>query len=151
MHQCGEIPCDSLPDLVLPDWSSQVNYHARCYHLSPLTAMSVMYNVTKTQVCATLLYKHSPTFQKSSYELITVFKVNNKVAYFLIVQVTAGRVEHIDSMCCCCFLTNLSQGPKALWKGMGSTFVVQGVTLGTEGIISECTPLPRYEQPHPNQ
>lgn len=35
------------------------------------------------------------------------------------------------------------QGPKALWKGMGSTFVVQGVTLGTEGIISECTPLPR--------
>ncbi|KAA0716502.1 Solute carrier family 25 member 46 [Triplophysa tibetana] len=61
----------------------QVNYHARCYHLSPMTAISVMYNVTKTQ------------------------------------------------------------GPKALWKGMGSTFVVQGVTLGTEGIISECTPLPR--------
>nr|XP_055056906.1 mitochondrial outer membrane protein SLC25A46 [Misgurnus anguillicaudatus] len=61
----------------------QVNYHARCYHLLPLTAISVMYNVTKTQ------------------------------------------------------------GPKALWKGMGSTFVVQGVTLGTEGIISECTPLPR--------
>uniref|UniRef100_A0A672NM96 Solute carrier family 25 member 46 n=1 Tax=Sinocyclocheilus grahami TaxID=75366 RepID=A0A672NM96_SINGR len=60
-----------------------VNYRARCYHLSPLTAISVMYNVTKTQ------------------------------------------------------------GPKALWKGMGSTFVVQGVTLGTEGIISECTPLPR--------
>lgn len=28
----------------------QVNYHARCYHLSPLTAISVMYNVTKTQV-----------------------------------------------------------------------------------------------------
>uniref|UniRef100_A0A8C1CAF8 Solute carrier family 25 member 46 n=1 Tax=Cyprinus carpio carpio TaxID=630221 RepID=A0A8C1CAF8_CYPCA len=62
---------------------NSVNYHARCYHLSPLTAISVMYNVTKTQ------------------------------------------------------------GPKALWKGMGSTFVVQGVTLGTEGIISECTPLPR--------
>ncbi|KAG5272634.1 hypothetical protein AALO_G00167670 [Alosa alosa] len=61
----------------------QVNYHARNYHLSPFTAVSVMYNVTKTQ------------------------------------------------------------GPKALWKGMGSTFVVQGVTLGTEGIISECTPLPR--------
>ncbi|XP_030625246.1 mitochondrial outer membrane protein SLC25A46 [Chanos chanos] len=61
----------------------QVNYHARNYHLSPLTAISVMYNITKTQ------------------------------------------------------------GPKALWKGMGSTFVVQGVTLGTEGIISECTPLPR--------
>ncbi|XP_010898630.2 solute carrier family 25 member 46 [Esox lucius] len=61
----------------------QVNYHASCYHLSPFTAISVMYNVTK------------------------------------------------------------SQGPKALWKGMGSTFVVQGVTLGTEGIISECTPLPR--------
>lgn len=61
----------------------QVNYHARCYHLSPMSALSVMYNVTKTQ------------------------------------------------------------GPKALWKGMGSTFVVQGVTLGTEGIISECTPLPR--------
>lgn len=60
-----------------------MNYHARCYHLSPMTALSVMYNVTKTQ------------------------------------------------------------GPKALWKGMGSTFVVQGVTLGTEGIISECTPLPR--------
>ncbi|KAF4072904.1 hypothetical protein AMELA_G00252830 [Ameiurus melas] len=65
----------------------QVNYHARCYHLSPLTALNVMYNVSKTQ------------------------------------------------------------GPKALWKGMGSTFVVQGVTLGTEGIISECTPLPR-ELPH---
>ncbi|GAA6085870.1 mitochondrial outer membrane protein SLC25A46 [Tachysurus ichikawai] len=65
----------------------QVNYQARCYHLSPLTALNVMYNVSK------------------------------------------------------------SQGPKALWKGMGSTFVVQGVTLGTEGIISECTPLPR-ELPH---
>lgn len=36
-----------------------------------------------------------------------------------------------------------TQGPKALWKGMGSTFVVQGVTLGTEGLISECSPLPR--------
>ncbi|KAL2100363.1 hypothetical protein ACEWY4_004757 [Coilia grayii] len=61
----------------------QVNYHARNYHLSPFSAVTVMYNFTKTQ------------------------------------------------------------GPKALWKGMGSTFVVQGVTLGTEGIISECTPLPR--------
>ncbi|XP_074851340.1 mitochondrial outer membrane protein SLC25A46 isoform X2 [Carettochelys insculpta] len=38
---------------------------------------------------------------------------------------------------------NKTQGPRALWKGMGSTFVVQGITLGTEGIISECTPLPR--------
>ncbi|XP_063309706.1 mitochondrial outer membrane protein SLC25A46 [Pelobates fuscus] len=36
-----------------------------------------------------------------------------------------------------------TQGPRALWKGMGSTFIVQGITLGTEGIISECTPLPR--------
>ncbi|XP_069481587.1 mitochondrial outer membrane protein SLC25A46 [Ambystoma mexicanum] len=36
-----------------------------------------------------------------------------------------------------------SQGPRALWKGMGSTFIVQGITLGAEGIISECTPLPR--------
>ncbi|KAM4634832.1 mitochondrial outer membrane protein SLC25A46 [Polymixia lowei] len=61
----------------------QINYHARCYHLSPFTAVAVMYNVTKTQ------------------------------------------------------------GPKALWKGMGSTFMVQGITLGAEGIISECTPLPR--------
>uniref|UniRef100_A0A8C9RG59 Solute carrier family 25 member 46 n=1 Tax=Scleropages formosus TaxID=113540 RepID=A0A8C9RG59_SCLFO len=61
----------------------QVNYHAKNFHLSPFTAISIMYNITKTQ------------------------------------------------------------GPKALWKGMGSTFVVQGVTLGAEGIISECTPLPR--------
>jgi len=37
-----------------------------------------------------------------------------------------------------------TQGPRALWKGMGSTFIVQGITLGTEGIISEFTPLPRY-------
>ncbi|XP_077318424.1 mitochondrial outer membrane protein SLC25A46 [Lithobates pipiens] len=36
-----------------------------------------------------------------------------------------------------------TQGPRALWKGMGSTFIVQGVTLGAEGIISEFTPLPR--------
>ncbi|XP_044131881.1 solute carrier family 25 member 46 [Bufo gargarizans] len=36
-----------------------------------------------------------------------------------------------------------TQGPKALWKGMGSTFIVQGITLGAEGIISEFTPLPR--------
>ncbi|XP_078531619.1 mitochondrial outer membrane protein SLC25A46 [Lissotriton helveticus] len=36
-----------------------------------------------------------------------------------------------------------AQGPRALWKGMGSTFIVQGITLGAEGIISECTPLPR--------
>ncbi|NXY88674.1 S2546 protein, partial [Alcedo cyanopectus] len=39
---------------------------------------------------------------------------------------------------------NKTQGPRALWKGMGSTFIVQGITLGTEGIISEFTPLPRY-------
>eukprot|EP00062_Callorhinchus_milii_P008626 gi/632951543/ref/XP_007891350.1/ PREDICTED: solute carrier family 25 member 46 [Callorhinchus milii] len=36
-----------------------------------------------------------------------------------------------------------TQGPKGLWKGMGSTFIVQGIALGTEGIISEFTPLPR--------
>ncbi|XP_074061769.1 mitochondrial outer membrane protein SLC25A46 isoform X1 [Macrotis lagotis] len=38
---------------------------------------------------------------------------------------------------------NKTQGPRALWKGMGSTFIVQGITLGAEGIISEFTPLPR--------
>ncbi|XP_053148102.1 mitochondrial outer membrane protein SLC25A46 isoform X1 [Hemicordylus capensis] len=38
---------------------------------------------------------------------------------------------------------NKAQGPRALWKGMGSTFIVQGITLGSEGIISEFTPLPR--------
>ncbi|XP_035165981.1 solute carrier family 25 member 46 [Oxyura jamaicensis] len=38
---------------------------------------------------------------------------------------------------------NKTQGPRALWKGMGSTFIVQGITLGTEGIVSEFTPLPR--------
>ncbi|XP_058512302.1 mitochondrial outer membrane protein SLC25A46 isoform X1 [Ochotona princeps] len=38
---------------------------------------------------------------------------------------------------------NKTQGPRSLWKGMGSTFIVQGVTLGAEGIISEFTPLPR--------
>lgn len=38
---------------------------------------------------------------------------------------------------------NKTQGPRALWKGMGSTFIVQGVTLGAEGLISEFTPLPR--------
>ncbi|XP_056146853.1 mitochondrial outer membrane protein SLC25A46 [Lampris incognitus] len=65
----------------------QVNYHAKCHHLSPFTVVVVMYNITKTQ------------------------------------------------------------GPKALWKGMGSTFIVQGITLGAEGIISECTSLPR-ELPH---
>uniref|UniRef100_UPI00398E4E60 mitochondrial outer membrane protein SLC25A46 isoform X2 n=1 Tax=Pristiophorus japonicus TaxID=55135 RepID=UPI00398E4E60 len=36
-----------------------------------------------------------------------------------------------------------TQGLKGLWKGMGSTFIVQGIALGTEGIISEFTPLPR--------
>uniref|UniRef100_A0A8C6X295 Solute carrier family 25 member 46 n=1 Tax=Naja naja TaxID=35670 RepID=A0A8C6X295_NAJNA len=39
---------------------------------------------------------------------------------------------------------NKTQGPRALWKGMGSTFIVQGIALGAEGIISEFTPLPRY-------
>uniref|UniRef100_A0A0F7Z0B4 Solute carrier family 25 member 46-like protein n=2 Tax=Micrurus TaxID=8634 RepID=A0A0F7Z0B4_MICFL len=38
---------------------------------------------------------------------------------------------------------NKTQGPRALWKGMGSTFIVQGIALGAEGIISEFTPLPR--------
>lgn len=33
---------------------SQVNYHARCYHLSPFTALNVMYNVSKTQVTKVL-------------------------------------------------------------------------------------------------
>ncbi|KAK1884210.1 Solute carrier family 25 member 46 [Dissostichus eleginoides] len=56
----------------------QVNYHARCYHLSPFSAVA---------------------------------------------------------------------GLKALWKGLGSTFIVHGITLGAEGIISELTPLPR-ELPH---
>ncbi|XP_054613645.1 mitochondrial outer membrane protein SLC25A46 isoform X1 [Dunckerocampus dactyliophorus] len=65
----------------------QVNYHARCYHLTPFSALAVMYSISK------------------------------------------------------------SQGPKALWKGMGSTFIVHGVMLGAEGIISEFTPLPR-EIPH---
>lgn len=65
----------------------QVNYHARSYHLTPFSAVAVMYSITK------------------------------------------------------------SQGPKALWKGMGSTFIVHGISLGAEGIISELTPLPR-ELPH---
>ncbi|XP_030598998.1 mitochondrial outer membrane protein SLC25A46 [Archocentrus centrarchus] len=65
----------------------QVNYHARCYHLTPFSAVAVMYSISK------------------------------------------------------------AQGVKALWKGMGSTFIVHGVTLGAEGIISEFTPLPR-ELPH---
>ncbi|XP_051906682.1 mitochondrial outer membrane protein SLC25A46 isoform X2 [Hippocampus zosterae] len=65
----------------------QVNYHARCDHLMPFSALAVMYAISK------------------------------------------------------------AQGPRALWKGMGSTFIVHGVTLGAEGIISEFTPLPR-EIPH---
>ncbi|XP_029025346.1 mitochondrial outer membrane protein SLC25A46 isoform X2 [Betta splendens] len=65
----------------------QVNYHARCHHLSPFSTVPVMYSITK------------------------------------------------------------AQGVKSLWKGMGSTFIVHGITLGSEGIISEFTPLPR-ELPH---
>uniref|UniRef100_A0A665TR75 Solute carrier family 25 member 46 n=1 Tax=Echeneis naucrates TaxID=173247 RepID=A0A665TR75_ECHNA len=65
----------------------QVNYHASCYHLTPFSAVAVIYAITK------------------------------------------------------------AQGPKALWKGMGSTFIVHGITLGAEGIISEFTALPR-ELPH---
>ncbi|XP_068423053.1 mitochondrial outer membrane protein SLC25A46 [Clinocottus analis] len=65
----------------------QVNYHARCYHLTPFSAVAVMYSITK------------------------------------------------------------AQGLKALWKGMGSTFIVHGVSLGAEGLMSEFTPLPR-ELPH---
>uniref|UniRef100_A0AAQ4RFR5 Solute carrier family 25 member 46 n=1 Tax=Gasterosteus aculeatus aculeatus TaxID=481459 RepID=A0AAQ4RFR5_GASAC len=61
----------------------QVNYHARCYHLTPFSAVAVMYSITK------------------------------------------------------------AQGLKALWKGMGSTFIVHGITLGAEGVMSEFTPLPR--------
>lgn len=29
---------------------SQVNYHARCYHLTPFSAVTVMYTITKAQV-----------------------------------------------------------------------------------------------------
>ncbi|XP_068562931.1 mitochondrial outer membrane protein SLC25A46 [Cebidichthys violaceus] len=65
----------------------QVNYHARCYHLTPFSAVAVMYSITK------------------------------------------------------------AQGVKSLWKGMGSTFIVHGITLGAEGVMSEFTPLPR-ELPH---
>ncbi|XP_047426198.1 mitochondrial outer membrane protein SLC25A46 [Mugil cephalus] len=65
----------------------QVNYHARCYHLTPFSAVSVMYSITK------------------------------------------------------------AQGIKSQWKGLSSTFIVHGVSLGAEGIISELTPLPR-ELPH---
>ncbi|XP_037548615.1 solute carrier family 25 member 46 [Nematolebias whitei] len=65
----------------------QVNYHARCYHLTPFSTVFVMYSISK------------------------------------------------------------AQGMKSLWKGMGSTFIVHGITLCAEGIISEVTPLPR-ELPH---
>ncbi|XP_029941379.1 solute carrier family 25 member 46-like [Salarias fasciatus] len=65
----------------------QVNYHARSYHLTPFSAVAVMYSITK------------------------------------------------------------AQGVRSLWKGMGSTFIVHGITLGAEGVISEFTPLPR-ELPH---
>ncbi|NWQ70781.1 S2546 protein, partial [Neopipo cinnamomea] len=34
------------------------------------------------------------------------------------------------------YCINKTQGPRALWKGMGSTFIVQGITLGTEGKVS---------------
>uniref|UniRef100_A0A4X1TZK9 Mitochondrial outer membrane protein SLC25A46 n=1 Tax=Sus scrofa TaxID=9823 RepID=A0A4X1TZK9_PIG len=54
-------------------------------------------------------------------------------------QAGAGGVMGIKLL----FIFNKTQGPRALWKGMGSTFIVQGVTLGAEGIISEFTPLPR--------
>ncbi|XP_078422248.1 mitochondrial outer membrane protein SLC25A46 isoform X4 [Cetorhinus maximus] len=43
----------------------------------------------------------------------------------------------------CIVFRRQCQGLKGLWKGMGSTFIVQGIALGTEGIISEFTPLPR--------
>ncbi|XP_072050515.1 mitochondrial outer membrane protein SLC25A46-like isoform X2 [Amphiura filiformis] len=33
------------------------------------------------------------------------------------------------------------QGSFTMWKGIGSSFVVQGLTLGTEAVISEVTPL----------
>uniref|UniRef100_A0A6I8PUL2 Solute carrier family 25 member 46 n=1 Tax=Xenopus tropicalis TaxID=8364 RepID=A0A6I8PUL2_XENTR len=36
-----------------------------------------------------------------------------------------------------------TQGFRALWKGMGSTFIVQGISLGAEGMLSEFTHLPR--------
>ncbi|KAF3701593.1 Solute carrier family 25 member 46 [Channa argus] len=68
------------------------------------------------------------------------------------------RQCQVNYHACCYHLTPFStitvmysitkaQGVKALWKGMGSTFIVHGITLGAEGIISEFTPLPR-ELPH---
>ncbi|XP_031177015.1 solute carrier family 25 member 46 [Sander lucioperca] len=65
----------------------QVNFHGSCYHLTPFSAVAVMYAISK------------------------------------------------------------AQGVKSQWKGMGSTFIVHGITLGAEGVISEFTPLPR-ELPH---
>uniref|UniRef100_A0A8C4Q4P3 Solute carrier family 25 member 46 n=1 Tax=Eptatretus burgeri TaxID=7764 RepID=A0A8C4Q4P3_EPTBU len=36
-----------------------------------------------------------------------------------------------------------AQTPKVLWKGIGSTFIHQGLTLGVEGILGEYTALPK--------
>lgn len=107
----------------------QVNYHARCYHLSPLSALNVMYNVSKTQVTKASRLSACPECLSLYCDYNTVPDFHLYISILLPLSI--------------CLSVSPSQGPKALWKGMGSTFVVQGVTLGTEGIISECTPLPR--------
>ncbi|KAG7264708.1 hypothetical protein CRUP_019011 [Coryphaenoides rupestris] len=59
---------------------------------------------------------------------------------------TGGPAENVLAHPCV-VIRRQCQGPKALWKGMGSTFIVQGITLGAEGLLSECSGLPR-ELPH---
>uniref|UniRef100_A0A6I8NEL3 Mitochondrial outer membrane protein SLC25A46 n=1 Tax=Ornithorhynchus anatinus TaxID=9258 RepID=A0A6I8NEL3_ORNAN len=68
-----------------------------------------------------------------------------KTSFFLIQVNYHARHYHLTpfTVINIMYSFNKTQGPRALWKGMGSTFIVQGVTLGAEGILSEFTSLPR--------
>lgn len=99
-----------------------MNYHAYCYHLTPFSAVAVMYSITKAQV------------PNDGSILVLLFNDGS----ILVLLLNDGSILVLPDR-----WSILFQGVKSLWKGMGSTFIVHGITLGAEGIISEFTPLPR--------
>ncbi|KAL8585086.1 hypothetical protein ACOMHN_013102 [Nucella lapillus] len=61
-----------------------------------------------------------------------------------------GRGHHLTPFTIVQTLLNLqrTQGGWTLWKGIGSVFVVRGINLVSENVISEVTPFPRDVSRH---
>lgn len=147
----GELPRPLLP----PD--SVQRRHRHVYHHQSSGTPTQPRRVTPTTVIFDIRRELYLTrfFLKTDYYVqglfgfiavvLSVFTLRTWLGYALTsspefqrgLAVVVAIIDFPYSSLTCC------QGVKALWKGMGSTFIVHGITLGAEGIVSEFTPLPR--------